>query len=250
MHIDEKVIFIHNLRAAGTATRRALVFGNDPNKSISYPGNVPTSVSNNSKHLFASLAREKIPPEVWAARFKFAIVRNPWDRVVSLYGLFRRPREAKFQSSTRETKWGDPRWKLNKIIFALDREGINLEIPKIKKVKLYRWALELGFKDWLKFCDDYRWNAVNYVEQPHARKRQRPITRIPQVEWFDGLDKVFKFEQLEEMYDVLVDLGYPVPVIENQTERDPWQAYYDDADYDLVAEAFKLDIERFGYGIG
>lgn len=36
-------------------------------------------------HMSARLARDAVGPEVWRSYFKFAIERNPWDAVVSLY---------------------------------------------------------------------------------------------------------------------------------------------------------------------
>jgi len=46
-----------------------------------------------SEHAPAERARRCLPPAVYAGLFKFAFVRNPWDRLVSRYGYLRRKTE-------------------------------------------------------------------------------------------------------------------------------------------------------------
>lgn len=41
------------------------------------------------QHLPAYLLREFVSPHVWATYYKFAMVRNPWDYVVSMYHFLR-----------------------------------------------------------------------------------------------------------------------------------------------------------------
>lgn len=45
-------------------------------------------------HLKASKLREFLSSNVWNAYFKFSIVRNPWDRAVSLYHYYKNKLEA------------------------------------------------------------------------------------------------------------------------------------------------------------
>jgi hypothetical protein len=76
-----KCIFIHVPRTAGTSIEVAI------------QNQDQWHVSRRRKHLIASTAK-KIYKEYWDEYFKFAFVRNPWDRMISLckYGNFH-PRE-------------------------------------------------------------------------------------------------------------------------------------------------------------
>lgn len=76
-----KCIFIHIPRTAGTSIEYAI------------QGNDQWNISRRRKHLIASTAK-KIYKEYWDDYFKFAFVRNPWSRMISLckYGNFH-PRE-------------------------------------------------------------------------------------------------------------------------------------------------------------
>lgn len=59
---------------------RAAAGGRGPQNFQSPP--LPRKAFN---HMSARLARDAVGPEAWRSYYKFAIERNPWDAVVSLY---------------------------------------------------------------------------------------------------------------------------------------------------------------------
>jgi hypothetical protein len=69
---EHKCIFIHIPRTGGTSIEVAFI-GTDIFK-----------VNPNEKHITASEAKKLYEP-YWNSYFKFSIVRNPFDRVISLY---------------------------------------------------------------------------------------------------------------------------------------------------------------------
>jgi hypothetical protein len=77
---ENKFIFIHIPRTGGTSIEFGI--GKDMWKE-----------KPEEKHMSASQTKEKCGDEVWEEYFKFSFVRDPWERVVSLwktryYGLF------------------------------------------------------------------------------------------------------------------------------------------------------------------
>ena len=68
-----KLIFIHIARTGGTSIEASLV------------GKDWWLVDPSSKHISAKQARDLYGKDIWEAYTKFSVVRNPWDRVVSMW---------------------------------------------------------------------------------------------------------------------------------------------------------------------
>ena len=67
---DKKIVFAHAPRTSGTSIEHALLEGR--------------LVKDSMKHLRASQLKKLVGKE-WGQYYKFTIVRNPWDRIVSMY---------------------------------------------------------------------------------------------------------------------------------------------------------------------
>jgi hypothetical protein len=68
-----ELIFVHIARTGGTSIETALT------------GHDWWLISPETKHLSARQIRLRAGEERWARYFKFSVVRNPWDRVVSMF---------------------------------------------------------------------------------------------------------------------------------------------------------------------
>ena len=71
-----KAIFVHIQRTAGTSIELALRREDPSIAGDSHNGRI---------HLTAREMRAIVGPETWNAYYRFAFVRNPWDRLVSWY---------------------------------------------------------------------------------------------------------------------------------------------------------------------
>jgi hypothetical protein len=80
-----EAIFVHIPKTAGTSLKRALGFPR-----------VGKAKGKYRKHHTIPEMQQIIPAEVWERAFKFAIVRNPWDRMASYYRFMKRKAAEKF----------------------------------------------------------------------------------------------------------------------------------------------------------
>ena len=80
--IRHKIIFIHVPKCAGTTINTAIlaaVSGGNPLPEFRLKGQ--------GAHPFAMVVRDMIGMNEWQRCWKFGVVRNPWDRMVSLYAF-------------------------------------------------------------------------------------------------------------------------------------------------------------------
>jgi chondroitin 4-sulfotransferase 11 len=73
-----KCILVHIQRTGGASIEN-LLRSND--------GDIGSHLYQGRRHMSAREVRALVGPEIWGGYFKFAFVRNPWDRLVSWYHL-------------------------------------------------------------------------------------------------------------------------------------------------------------------
>ena len=79
-----RLIFIHVPKCAGTTITSAILFA--VNRGIPSPD---LRLRHRGAHPFAAEVRRQVGRKDWARCWTFGVVRNPWDRMVSLHGFLR-----------------------------------------------------------------------------------------------------------------------------------------------------------------
>ena len=147
--------------------------------------------------------------------YKFTFVRNPWDRIISLYSFWsNQPPASPFY------KW--------------DYEQANFIKSK-----------NLSFKDFVKLISSD--NSI-FHERPHLYPYLGHFINCPSS--FNFIGKLENFK--EDFYSVCAQIGIPKQKLPwtNKSNRKCRTAYYDDETRDIIGEQYAKDIEYFGYKFG
>ena len=211
MLLAETFIFIHIPKTAGTSISRAL----SPYVTERKLHKSRDSVL--SGHITLRELRAK--KELQLDKFTFAFVRNPWERMQSLYhytikhGKRRGP-------GTEPRKW-------------------HKDIPRYEDMGLNRWIIK-EMNPWINRYTSWHHN------RPHNKKKI-----LQQVDWIDGeIDFVGRFETLQEDFNTVCDkINIPQSVLSHKmtTEHIHYTDEYNEKAKKKIARLFASDIKQFNY---
>tara|TARA_R100000781_G_C4033796_1_gene111516 strand:- start:25 stop:690 length:666 start_codon:yes stop_codon:yes gene_type:complete len=218
MIIDkEKLIFVHIPKNAGTSIKA--FFG-------AVEDNV---VKEFHKHRTIKEIKNE-NPEAYNSYKKFAIVRNPYERMVSWYAY------------------------INSYLLHNDLLNVydyNSNIVETKKPEIS------GFKKFIKNPEIETWeynfnhtylkaNIPGYtIPQPKVSSSRLKLLK-PQCYWVDETVKILRYENLKEELENFLGIKINLDKL-NKSSRDDILAYYDKDSLDIVYEKYKEDFKKFNY---
>lgn len=167
------------------------------------------------KHRFAKELRNIHGAEAWDAAYRFAFVRNPWDRLVS---------------------W----WSMIETFRPQHEQG-----RRTNNFFSYVFSNSRNFEEFIVNCtddieDDNGWKCVlrNQIDYM-VDERGAPM-----------VDFVGRFENLDEDFNhVLANAGWEPRALRhhNKTAHRPYQDYYSPRTREIIEKAYATDIAAFGY---
>jgi chondroitin 4-sulfotransferase 11 len=198
---DCRWIFVHIQKTGGNAVRAAL----------------GVELEDMHKHFLARELREVYGEQTWRRCFKFAFVRNPWDRLVSWWSMI---------------------------------DGRREQFGKIPTNKFTDYVLQRArtFEEFIAGCTD---EIADEDGRKHIFRNQ--LDYLVDENRTVIVDFVGRFERLQLDFDeVAARLGRAsgaLPRI-NVSRHAPYAEYYTPALAEKVGCLYALDIETFGYRFG
>ena len=193
---DHKLVFVHIQKTGGSTVQRLL------------EKHIPDLRSILTRHDFASRGMQEL--EGWNDYFRFAFVRNPWDRLVSWYSMV-----------TTYPRGGNQLWRYVRENSSTFEEFIYncTDEVKIKKGVYYSFA----------------YNQLDYVTDESGDLL------------VDFIGKLENFER--DLPEVFSRIGLELEAIprKNSSDHRHYSAFYAPDTEMIVRERFKRDIEYFGY---
>ena len=222
----------------------------------------------------------------WETHNKFTIIRNPWDRVVSLY-CFRKKENDLYKmfppafgmnmmggdvTGPDDKEWDFKRWVLSSFIkgLTIDERAKTTGIGTEEVLKYDSKTLDDAVEHHRIFTEEN--NYINLCKSEEISIAYTPSGNEEiigykhmirdRIEWWNQIDiisglqgeklvdYILRFEYLEEMWNnMFKELGYDPPKLpkKNQSKHKHYSEYYDDETREFIGHLFKKDIDEFGY---
>jgi hypothetical protein len=196
---EHQTIFVHIQKTAGNSIATAL------GGTVNIP----------EKHFRADQLKALYGGDVWNRYFKFAFVRNPWDRLVSWWSMI----------DGRRSRLSKGRQRNNFLSYVLGRANT---------------------------FEEFLLHATGEIADQDGEKSilRNQIDYLVDAEGTLLVDTIGRYERLHEDFLAISSRVYGKPVALphlNTSRRSDYRRYYTAELADLIAMRFAKDIQRFGY---
>ncbi len=181
-------------------------------------------------HISAEEIKKKVGKDIWNNYFKFTIIRNPWDVVVSSYF------HEKYKTISREFSYKNLKEKIK--IKDIISGKIFKKAMNFIKLNLKRRVSVKNFDDFVNFfVKNLKNNSEFYFDSNGS-----PVA-----------DFYIKYENLEDDYKKVCEIiGIPyekLPKLKTKQRKikKRYSEYYCQKTKEIIADKFKKEIEYFGY---
>jgi hypothetical protein len=193
----DNIVFVHIPRSAGTSIGHWL----------------KTNITGDCKQWY----NHPLLEQMGESQLSFTVVRNPWDRLVSLY---------QYSKNINVTVNGEA-------VLGFSNTQAQQYLNAINNITV--WP---DFNTWVERLENFKLPEIFWFTM-----------LTPQINWASTVDIVLRFETLDQDFTQIQDLlNCKVPLDkENSSMHDHYKYLYNNKTKDLVYHWFKDDIEKWGY---
>ncbi len=216
---QKKFIYIHYPKTAGTSIEKALSKYSEDRivyKKPEFEGRsdktfeVISDEYNLTKHTKLKVYKSKLDKAFYNSAFKFGIIRNPWDLMISWY----------FSPHSGRSQW--------------DREKFIKLLNSVPRPRNY-----FLISSWLERASISLLNKVPSISRV-----------LPDVPLDRDINYLIRYESINEDFKnicEILDIEYEPLLQLHQSNRKHYSQYYDDDLKELVASKFDLEIKFMNY---
>ena len=231
-----KLIYFHIPKCAGVSVRRAI--GIDKSKHKFPHTNVSTALAID--------VRYSTNDDIYNSYHKFSIIRNPFERMVSLYSFRKKQGDLYIHANLFDSDVGPDGkvWDFNRWIKSPEMKGTTDE-------GLDKMCSDVFFNSyWHYKSKDKGFMGRNYLRSHLEFLNQVDFLSNPLTGGRLMTDTILRQESLNEEWDAMFKkLGHIAPKLpqRNKSEHKHYSHYYDDESVQLVSKIFNKDLKFFGY---
>ena len=223
---EKKFLFIHIQKTAGSSLARLL------------KSQAPDTRPFLGQHDHALWTKKHLGSR-WDEYYKFAFVRNPWDRLVSWYEMIRQ--------DGRLLPW------YKRVPYEMIRQNGKAFhwSQRFLQRKHYKPFWQYVLKNSTNF-DEFLFNCTDIINDVDGKRSfmYNQLDYITNEKEEIIVDFVGKYENLEHDVSIVLEAlrleNRPLPYV-NRSQHRHFSEYYTEETRNLVAERYSRDIEFFGY---